>query len=349
MIYYFDGKLLCLFVFIFCGFCVYNAQKKNNIKYLWISIIVLSLFAGFRDITVGLDTISYTKVFSLIESGNINLIYGFEKSFLEICKFLLNIFSEYKYIYTFFAFITYGLCILRFWDFRKKYNLLFIVFYFLVSYYFYSINVMRQFVSISIIFFSTRYLDEERRSYSKFILLILFASLFHLSAILGVGYLLIDVLNWKKLSKSQKNLYIFLGFLIVYYILFQGTLYEEKYNNYFENIVFDIGIVIFAKYIYLFFITYLNFKSKNKFLPSIYSCYYFIGLSLTFFGYLFPFMDRTGLYFMIYEPVIFSALMINNKNKKIFFLINICWLIIVLIMAFASNSHGQFPYILNII
>ena len=63
-------------------------------------------------------------------------------------------------------------------------------------------NIMRQWIAVSIVFWGTKYLKDNR--YIPFIISVVIATLFHTSAVIGLGYLIVSIFFNKKIIKSKK-------------------------------------------------------------------------------------------------------------------------------------------------
>ena len=154
------------------------ADLKDNKLFLVLGIITLSLGAGLRNDNVGLDTYQYISAFKT----NFSVIWLFkETGFREISRLLMNAFSgNVTCLLLLYATVTNALILYRLWDFRKDCSYSYMVFLYITLHYMNTLNIMRQYIAIAIVFFATRFL--EKRGYIKFCIAILLASVFHSSA-----------------------------------------------------------------------------------------------------------------------------------------------------------------------
>ena len=85
----------------------YSAQKRNKMGGFITAAIVLSLLAGLRAASVGIDTVHYIEQFEAIAKGRPDLAYGLEESFKRICAFLLGIWNNSNFLFIIFHFLFY--------------------------------------------------------------------------------------------------------------------------------------------------------------------------------------------------------------------------------------------------
>lgn len=319
------------------------ATKYNKKSFLFLAIMCLSLFSGLRAETIGIDTINYFKIFNYIAHGQLSRVHGLEKTFTYICKILLDIWENNNFLLFIFAFVTHALIILRFWDFKDDISVAWSVFCYYCTFYFLSLNIMRQFCAIAIVFFGTRYLKEGK--YLVFSIFVTMGTLFHLSALLGFGYLLLELFEWSHFAKKRKALLISLlliGTLLSTYVLTLVLKYERHFE---EQKEFEgIGIYFIIKFIFFicsgFFIT----KRIDKDTRLLTQVYYFIGFALSSIGFFYPFMDRIGLYYMIYEGVYLGMLVKNSTDNSWFKILVGLLFGTAFIYSFLQDGNGCVPY-----
>lgn len=331
-----------------------KAQKKGKRIFMFLAAFVLSAIAGLRAVTVGLDSANYADLFEHIANGRLDLAYGLETSFKYICAALLFIWNNPNFLFFVFALITNILILLRLWDFREQISLPWATAVYLGMFYFMTFNAMRQFVAVAIVFYASRYLLDKK--YIRFCIYVLIASLFHRSAIVGIALIACDVFAWKYLDAWQKKLlkaFIIIGPIV---ILVFGSAIIGRYAIYLNNVKFNFGLMLFLK-LFLFILTsfllkgeYSSVEDNNKHSVQSYSItttktYYCLGILITMFGYFFPFVERIGLYFYLFETVYVGKLMKSDHIEAIIkFFIAILYLIL-LAMSFLGNGQGQGDYL----
>ncbi|WP_425609801.1 EpsG family protein, partial [Vibrio splendidus] len=168
-----------IIVLIFVSVFIFS--KNNHISnFAYFSVFLyLTLLSGFR-YDVGTDFSNYLHYFYLIELGYDDVA---EISFVYLFKFSQFIGLTEQFVFFVLALIISFGFISYFKYFCDKSGFLAIYLFFTVSiFYFASFNLVRQFTAVAIFLFSVRYIIERRMF--KYILMILFSSSFHISALL---------------------------------------------------------------------------------------------------------------------------------------------------------------------
>ena len=330
------------------------AQKKNKKKYIIVAALVLTVIAGLRAVSVGIDTKNYVRLFGHIADGNLNLAHGLETSFKYICAFLLAIWNNNNFLFFIFALITNVLIFARLWDFKDRISLPWATMIYFGVFYFMTFNIMRQFVAVAIIFYGTRYLAEKK--YFKFLFFVLLGFLFHKSALLGIGFVVLDIFAWKHLSRKQKKflrLIIVLGLVV---LLFLTIVIFGRYSHYFNNIQFNFGLMLFVK-LMLFILTVFLVKNpyndecdENGYSIKAYTfttvrIYYLVGILGMMLEYFFPYMGRIGIYFYIFEMVYMGMLFKSCKKDTIMKIILIAIILLYVYSAIFGNGQGHGQYL----
>lgn len=167
-----------------------NPSKRTANKFLGIYVLLLSLFAGLRFHT-GWDWEAYDYFFNLLNQANIyNFfsynIFNYEPGFvlLSYISILLNIPP-----FLLFAIITVSLIVSSAHKYLGKFVYIFCLIYLYYGY-FHNFSIVRQGIAAALFAYSIRFLIV--RSY-KFYFVIIFASLFHISAamLLAIPLLLV--------------------------------------------------------------------------------------------------------------------------------------------------------------
>ena len=332
----------------------YVAEKKGKRKYILFAAIVLSALAGLRAVSVGIDSINYSNYFSMIANGQGHLAYGLEDTFVFICEVLLKIWNNDNFLFTVFALITNLLIFARLWDFKSQISLPVAVAVYYVMFYFMSLNIMRQFAAVAIVFFATRYIA--KRNYFKFCLGVIIATLFHISAVFGILFIFCDFFVWKYLSKWQKRLFV-CALVVAPFVLIAGLyIIFTNYGYYLANIEIKFGFMIAVKLLLLGAMVLMGRKRGSEdddaetaredgYKISSARLYYFLGLIITAGGYMVKYFDRIGLYFYMFEIVciamIFKTVRVPRWIK--FFILAIY--VYTFVLALTSNGQGQLPYL----
>ncbi len=340
--------LLYIALLLLCVGSAYYADKKDNLQVVLLSVLIISFIAGLRGKGVGLDTPTYNLIFELLMQGKINEIYGAEITFRYITRVLLMIFQSIPAVFCVYALVTNGLMILRIWDFRKRISFPVAVACYYASFYFFTLNIMRQCVAIAIVFWATRYL--EKNKIFLFLVGVLVASLFHQSALLGVLYLLICYKGWRNLAvrlnfckRKQIILYAIALLAVVSVLIWKAS----KYIHYFLEVSPHIGLLLPTKIVAVLLWATLTGRGRKKntdaFLcQDIVKCY-LLGLFLSLAGYFYPFMDRMGLYFTVCESI-FLGYVYKEYDAKVIRTIVVLWIVVPFAIDVCSGGQGQLPY-----
>lgn len=304
---------------------IYSKFITTNIDgYSLLAILIISIIVGFR-YDVGADWYSYVSYFKGQKSIN-HMEIGY--------KFLNSSINDFGGNFTHLFFIV-SFCS---WVFIYKsipVRLLpiGILFYFTDHQFFMSMNVIRQFLAISIVLYSYKYLLNEKY---KFVLFILLASLFHRSALLMLPFVFIPLKNistkrttWSILflaslmvANSESVTYVME--LVVIFLAQQFTVFEI-YENYLMSQHFQVqeietsGSVVYFKHMIFMYIIYYSSKIIKKY-P-----WYYIYYLLFFIGYIYynifgsiPILDRIADYFLILRPILLAITMYyvwtNSRN-----------------------------------
>lgn len=355
---------LALIVF----FLSHMAERTNKKTFVWALATLLLFVAGFRAYTVGRDTRSYAAMFQLIHRGATSYDLHIEKGvavkdpgFGLICRVLSFFGNNPTVLLLFCACVIYFPIILRFWELRQRISFSCAAFSFYCVCFFESMNVMRQYCAVAIVFWATRYLS--KRKYASFIAMVALATLsFHKSAIISLSYLGIELFSWENLTDRQKK---FLKRLIYSGVLFSAlivvflTSYLKQYAHYYQHANVNIGLRIFAL-LFIFFASLFLYKFSNRAVISLPSktqgkeyflrnvrIYYLLGSTLASIGYVFEFVGRIGYYFTIFWFVYFGLLVQERRQISRWILKALVYAVTLYILyqyLFTSNGAWHHPY-----
>ena len=324
------------------------AELHNSKKAVWMIVILLSLIAGLRSISVGIDTKTYDMVFSLVSKGYVEEMYGLEESFIYICAALLRIWDNNQFLLFLFAFSSHGLIVFRLWKDREYIAFRWSVFSYYILFYTFSLNGIRQFVAVAIIIHATDYVRDGK--YGKYLIFIVIASFFHTSALIGIAYVLFEFLFTYFFSNKRKlSVFVFFITSLIISVLAADKLLGQ-YGIYLETRAESVGIMMIAKLIMLF-ATIIILKNQARvdyqYIYSSYKWYYFVGLALNSLNYLFMYAGRIGLYFYVFEPF-FLGYVFKAKNYTVWVLLlkfgYAVLLMYYLYQNLTSNAQGELPY-----
>lgn len=336
--------LLCICIL------AHEGAKRNRWKYFLTIVIILSLMAGLRAYSVGIDTANYVRDFELIMSGTIRYVYGLEKSFMLICRIILFICGNASFALFVFALITNMLIIYRMWELRDIMDTSIAILLYYTVFYFYSFNIVRQMCAVAIVFFATRYLRKQQ--YFRYVLLVLLATLFHTSAIIGFLAFGVELRFWKSLSKKNKIILV-LGIGILPILVPVSFFIMSRYEHLLVNKETNIGIMMIIKFVLIIISIFTAsshyFSDEKRDLAYVNNVvniriFYMMGVILTSLGYLYMFVGRIGLYFYIFETVYWAILSKNGKYRQIWHAMAFIMGVYYLIVGVLGGGQGQVPY-----
>lgn len=364
------GYIICFLIAMLFAYFSNQALKKDRngigILFLILSLFTVCFFAGVRSIDVGADIKTYVTYlqYKYVNEG-VSFFQGMSATKLEI------LFSLTVYIASFFKNINITLFFIEFvcalpiylfaYKERKKYAFLYTIFIFLITMYAKSFNLMRQFIAISIIIYSTSFF--KRKEYKKTILLYIMAILFHYSSIVCLLiYVLIYITEMEK-SKQNRNflLIALIGCCIIFVVFIDKImlLLPNKYEMYMnsEYAINSFSISSFTKKLFWLVISLVllgrSKKDKNEYAENLQVTtlllidivLYFLSVKVTTFG-------RLGNYFL-YIAYFYLIPKISKLFKQK--VLSNCIIFIVLVLLWYNmtvvnyEADRAYPYVSNII
>lgn len=260
VIYYFTFTVVVIVSIIYQYNCLelkVNTRRKQytvtKFSAFAIIFIPLWLIMGLRH-NVGSDYFNYLTISKIVSDGGIRNLNYIEYGYLLLNKITVLLFRSPYSIFLIVALIIVGLYMLVIFE-RSKSIPLSLLTYLMLGFYFNAMNSQRQFLSIAIVFFSMKYGYENQ--YIKTIVFIIFASLFHQSALLMIPtYICIWVIKSKYfylvisivLMAIKFTMQIWLNILSRSQLISYGNKYVSKNLSGFRvsipNIAIALGILI---------------------------------------------------------------------------------------------------------
>lgn len=298
-----------------------KSNKKLKRIYLWLTFLILLLFAGARGYNVGYDYLRYEELFN-----NIQYIFFIEPLF----GLLLKVFNEYSNFYVFLFFIASVSLLIKFKFFRQySYYPLFSILVFYTS--FYLINEMGQIrYGLALSFVSLYYssLFRERKA-QKYIYLFL-AIITHYSSAIVIPTLLFFKYRFK-----QIEIFWILVVCFVFYIinintilLYLSTLLPIGYlghkilvtaldvEGYGRSVGLNLSIII--RWVILFSTYYCLSKSRTKdqnYINILFNLYFFGVVLYMILNSNAEFAIRGSGYFKFLEVLIFPLFIKTAKSN----------------------------------
>ncbi len=340
MILYFSIVILSIII-------AYTAEKRNSVTWMFSSVISISLLAGLRDLSVGTDTYTYFRIFNNLANEGTSFV---EPGFAFICRLLMELLGDARALFIFFAFIINILIVGRLWELRDRASFGYMFFLYVTIFFPQSMNILRQYLAVAIIFYATHYL--EKFQYIRFLILNVVAFTIHFSsAIVLVLILPYYYVQTKGITKKKILLTLLLigltPVILWIYILVYGE-YEVYLESTSENIgllvVFRIGLIILFALLMKIPNTHLPNSKKREDLFKVISTVYIIAVALSFMGSFYEYVGRISIYFMIFE-VPFAAIISRMEKKRVFnILYTFLALYFLIVKTGILGESGIMPY-----
>ena len=326
MIYYILLIILVLLISLF----------KDHVNSLKGIFVVLFMFSAIR-FGIGTDFLKYYQFTSGvidIRENNYMLLEPFN-ILLIVIGYLLHLPQFYFIISSLLIsiFFYYGIK-----QNSKDYLLSSLCFIGFPFFYLESMNIIRQFVAIAIVFYAIRYIYE--KNFTKYALLVLMASLFHISALIAFILYVSNIFEFNR----HKNIFliiisIFLGEIIHYFLqilIFIPFFYKINYylSTHQEGYRFVFLSMIMLNIVNLVFYNKINMiDKKNKFLLDSFN----MGCCVIFLFKDIPVIaGRLVFYFYIMEPILLSYQLTLLKKPQEKFILSVGMCILAVILFFQS-------------
>ena len=300
------------------------AQKFKENKIIKIGAYVISalsfLIVSAIRYDVGTDYLfryapDYIKMGQGIDVPNLEIGY---KAIVFIC---LLITKDYAIIFAVTSTIIIGLTFYTIYK-ESPYPVLSVIIYFCAGFFFHSLNLMRQYLSISIILFSYKYLIN--KEYIEFVLCMILACLMHsISLVFIISFLLCDreVFDLKRTIIISILLLVFGKYIwhFVVDLIINYTRFATYIGSKFDKSKLRIYDIIFNAIIYI--ILYYLYKHtkekgrKEKFFLNMQACSLFFMILANVMYLLFRFSFFFGIFNIISIPYFLEKSDIDKKKK----------------------------------
>lgn len=319
---------------ILAGYAQKQFKRGNKLIGVLISllaIILASVFAGLRSVMMGTDNITYSDYFSTVRSTS-TLVEALTNSFLIranlgklfiIINYIVSRFTDKYYWFSIFAsFITVLFIYLGAYKRRNNSSMFFVMLAFFFMFYGNTWNIVRQGLTLSIVFFASYYIENGK--YLKYLLLIIAAGLIHEVAFFGGTLLGFSYMFIRKQSKIREFLLVTIFiFLLVFFkeILSIAVLFSPTIEKYIDIVSSGFSFSLGSTAATLERIPFILFSSlfyrqlKTNKMFRIYFIFLIIDLILAQFGVYYGPMYRLSLYFG-YFKLLLIPMFINLFNTK---------------------------------
>jgi hypothetical protein len=332
----------------FINFILSNLKDKI---FQVIFVVFLILLVGLR-YNVGTDWYEYEALYYQLNYQNlVQSKLGF------LFSLVLVLFKSIGLNFIAFSFVLFSVSLLLFErtinSFSKNYFFSFFL-YLNTVFLIFHINGIRQGLALSIIFYSIKYIFNNKKN--KFLFSVLFASFFHLSAIL---FLPIYWLKKIEITKSRLFAIFIICLLTIHFNPFSVLVENIAVYLNIKNVVYYINNELFnpinlfdiqvLSRLIVFLIILLFFKNikKNPYLFILFKIYLLGFITYSFFSFNQDISYRLAFYFKMFEIILLPnvAFEIKDQHNKYAF-ISIIFLIYVLtsFRIFELPGNGLTPF-----
>lgn len=365
------GTFLLSYIFCYIGekkIDSGNRQRIISIFFLTISVLIVSILAGVRDLNIGTDIWTYAEW--LFRSGKktndlasyISNHTDIDILYLVFTYVISNIFNDSHWLYFFTGVIIYGFTLMGLLQYRKKCPTSFSWLIYLLIFYGDTLNAMRQSIAIAIGFWGMKF--ALKSDYKKFAFIILISILFHNSAIIFIGIALIyKLLNRYDFFEGRALILIISITLIVSYgkvleLLINLGIMNNRFERYMNGasglqlnpILIRLPILLLIILLFKRFnmgeaaeLNSLNNESEGYF----YIFMLIIEILTAEMRAFIPALYRISFYFGIYKTIAYSRIVrvLNGKFRPIGYVLTLMFLVMLWYYQNVIQGNNQiFPY-----
>lgn len=354
---------ICL-IFLFINALVF----RKNAKYFIISsFVVLFIIAGLRKYTVGIDlnghyaknyiffgSLGWDKVITILKSNS----SFYDGGLIIFMKLLSCICKDVQLFVLVTSAITYGLIGRYIYKYSKNPYLETLFFYTSFSYFMY-MNIIAQGLAIAIILYSIDYL--EKKSYFKFIFLVLLANFIHSSAIICVVFIPMYLLKSSKRGANRFALITTLFVFLINYILpFILKYIFPQFAYYFKSEGMASIDKMQLAHLFIYFLCFLtgkifctqkvSGKKNNSIIDSNFMLYMTIlSVACRFLALKIYIFSRMGFYFYTFAFTFLTKSIEDIESIDLKKVVRVFFCIIMTLFFFGLNkslyySYGVVPY-----
>lgn len=261
--------LLIVVLLISSGLSEKNTSNKKIFTWILL-VLVLVLFEGLRDMSVGTDTGGYSRSF-MIKGGWMGKKYDFNNlnflleeplfSVVNYCGSLLS--SNYVGLLIVAAFVNVICAIISIKE--NSVNITASLFAFIsLAFYLFGFAAIRQSLALCVYMLSFRYLYN--RNFFKYCLVVIIAALLHKTVIVAFPLYFIANLKFGKFSMAIMGVIGIIAGILMPRLLEIGSSIEDRYAYYSTNIQGGELLMLFSVCLALFFILMRKKISEKRLL-----------------------------------------------------------------------------------
>ncbi|TFJ93046.1 EpsG family protein [Lentibacillus salicampi] len=360
-----QSSLLYYFIIIFTTTLVLISEKirRTEVTHLhrlifWSALILPVLISGLR-YGIGTDYFSYGNTYFML--NNYDIIDGILNTRYEPGWIVLNhvvkfIFDDVRFLFIISALLTWFFFFKAIYTHRDKINVTVAILILLCTLYNLSFNNVRQPLAISILMLSIKPLLD--RKMIKFLLITIFATCFHYTALIFLPSYWIVNSKFKQINFVKKTIVIISS--LIFIIMFKPFMdfltnnidMFSSYSTYeldFKGIGFG-NLIIKSPIIIIILLNITKMRTSNNIMYRVFFLY-FMGLIFDYLGYYAAFVGRISLYFEATQIFILPAIIKiqNNKYARLLYIFIVALYFIGLFTydIIILNHNQTIPYIWN--
>lgn len=333
-------------------YCYYNGKTdKATKKFCNITIVLFSVIEGLRDVSVGVDTLSYVTWFkeycSIIYINSIFHPWRSIEAGYSLLNIIISRFTSNEHVLIAIISIIIVTLHIKFIEKNSPDPFLSVLLFMGLNFFLTSMVSWRQFIAMGIVFWVIPLWNEKK--YLKAILVMFAAFLFHDTVILFVAAFLFT-LPWK--NNSRMNVVLLLIFLLV--IIYREALINmflyvlSDYRYYFTasdsvNSIGNLRLLYIIIELALLIIISLKDKSLKKEITGM-TPLLSVSILAGVLSLYIPFMFRVGYYFDYFLILIIPGLVPQGKYKRVFEIAIIVCSAILFLYYLSYNPGNTVPY-----
>lgn len=332
-------SFLILSFFLVLG-SFYSPKKQDF--FLVVSFVILFIAIAYRDFNVGTDTESYRLYFYYIINDLNSMRQTVEPGWVFLNTFADYLGGEFRTVLVLASLAI----LLPIFFIAKKYSanpMLTIVVFYLLSFYFYSFNITRQMIAVSLILFGLVLLTKNKKY--QFLVLVFLAYLFHTSALIVLPLFFV---NYLPNDKINALLLIFASMVLGFFAVNLAPAIAAliHYEHYFS--LYNYGNYIGPLLKLLIFNSFFVFIYLTSERSSVESKLFLAFILLSSLLVRIPFGSRIYIYLGIYQLLFYPIYLHNLKLRasSANFTLSKLFIFIYLYVVYAlyQGSGGIYPY-----
>lgn len=326
-------------------FCASMGSRTKNKAWVLVIVLILSCLAGFRSYDVGTDTARYLDgIAYFFLTGTTSWDCVFSEGYGHFSSIVLTIYNDSTFFLVVQALLTNWLFVRRLWDFNGPCSFGMMVFIFYFTIFPYTLCLMCQLFSVSIVFFFSRYIGGAKTI--LFLVGVALAVLIHNSGIVALLYLLPSMFprqNDSRAKALKKILYMLIFvvdlFAVMFYLLdrYSGYISDRDYAS---TIGFMIPFQLLSTAVLMMFYgkhpfskDYRGLTESSYFATKWATVFYFLGLLFSAASYIVANAGRISYAFLPFGAVLYGFMAKQTSGTTNGILCNLACGIYILLYA----------------